>query len=351
MQTSDLQFNIIYTPGSAIALAGFVHSLLKWSDCRFQLVANGCMHEEQAALSNLADSDSRLSYLCISENKMLSHNEALDTLQQQCTGEWFCAMDSDILACGPFLPEVAEFSSSDVITSCLPVWTIKSDETLPSRYQRIQGTHVRLANGLAIGCTYFMLYRNEVINRIRDRYNISFERFYWDVIPEPLQQTINSLGAAKNDYDTAIVMNLLITANGSQVTYVPLSNLVHLGGLSATKITDCLQFSRGKLDNLSIELKGTPLSPLTMWFADLYYGRKNIVEHLNLSEYANLAGRARRRAASAIYFSAVLASLLNNETPPEPPHLANDIVERRLREATDKIVQNWQATNRQTSAS
>jgi|GEM_PF-1126904 len=350
MQTSDLQFNIIYTPGSAIALAGFVHSLLKWSDCRFQLVANGCSYEEQTALSDLAASNSRLSYLCICEEKMLAHNEALDILQKQCSGEWFCAMDSDILASGPFLPEVANLSGSDVITSCLPVWAIASDAILPDHYKRLQGTHVKLENGLTIGCTYFMIYRNAVVNRIREQYDISFERFYWGAIPKGLQQTIELLGAAKNDYDTAIVMNLLITADGGRVSYTPLDNLLHLGGLSAINITDCTQFSRGKLDDLSIKLKGTPLSPLTMGFADLYYGRKNIAERLSLSEYANLAGRARRRGASARYFSAVLASMIDSTTPPDPPHLANEAIEKRLRAATHEILLTRQHMNNETQA-
>ena len=333
MNTSELLFNIVYTPGSVALLSPFIQSLLKWSDCRYQLIANGCDSNEQQLLRDLANSNSRLQYLCLSDTKMICHSDALDRLQLECKDEWFCAMDSDIIANGPFLEAVAAAADShDVITSCLPVWTTINDSTLKPSYKRLQGLHIRLANGLTVGCTCFILYRNADGTSIRARHGIGFERYYWEKIPDRHQQTIQLLDAEKNDYDTAIVLNMLLIASGGKVTYLQLDTLKHLGGLSSVSEITNAQFCRGAIDAFSIKWKNTLLTRPAMWLGDLYYGTKNIVEKLSLSEYINLAGRARRRAASALYFAAVLKALINSDKLPTVPHLANKIVEKELKE-------------------
>ena len=348
MITSELLFNIIYTPGSVALLSPFIQSLLKWSDCRYQLIANGCDSNEQRLLRDLANSNSRLKYLCLSDTKMISHSDALDKLQQDCNDEWFCAMDSDIFANGPFLDAVAAAADDhDVITSCLPVWTTTNDSTLKPSYKRLQGLHIRLANGLTVGCTYFILYRNADVNRIRTQHGVGFERYYWDKIPERHQQTIRSLDAEKNDYDTAIVLNMLIIAGGGNVAYLPLDSLKHLGGLSSISETKNTQFCRGTIDAFSIKWKNTSLTRPAMWLGDLHYGRKNIVEKLSPSEYINLAGRARRRAASALYFSAVLNALINSGKPPAVPHLANAAVEKNLKETAAALHKHYRTYSTQ----
>ena len=351
MITSELLFNIIYTPGSVALLSPFIQSLLKWSDCRYQLIANGCDSNEQRLLRDLANSNSRLKYLCLSDTKMICHSDALDRLQLKCNDEWFCAMDSDIFANGPFLDAVAAAADDhDVITSCLPVWTTTNDSTLKPSYKRLQGLHIRLANGLTVGCTYFILYRNADVNRIRTQHGVGFERYYWDKIPERHQQTIRSLDAEKNDYDTAIVLNMLIIAGGGKVAYLPLDSLKHLGGLSSISETKNTQFCRGTIDAFSIKWKNTSLTRPAMWLGDLHYGRKNIVEKLSPSEYINLAGRARRRAASALYFSAVLNALINSGKPPAVPHLANAAVEKNLKETAAALHKHYRtySTHNQT---
>jgi hypothetical protein len=348
MITSELLFNIIYTPGSVALLSPFIQSLLKWSDCRYQLIANGCDSNEQRLLRDLANSNSRLKYLCLSDTKMISHSDALDKLQQDCNDEWFCAMDSDIFANGPFLDAVAAAADDhDVITSCLPVWTTTNDSTLKPSYKRLQGLHIRLANGLTVGCTYFILYRNADVNRIRTQHGVGFERYYWDKIPDRHQQTIRSLDAEKNDYDTAIVLNMLIIAGGGNVAYLPLDSLKHLGGLSSISETKNTQFCRGTIDAFSIKWKNTSLTRPAMWLGDLHYGRKNIVEKLSPSEYINLAGRARRRAASALYFSAVLNALINSGKPPAVPHLANAAVEKNLKETAAALHKHYRTYSTQ----
>ncbi len=52
-----MRFHIIYTPSTVRTHTLFLPSLLTFSDYRFCLVANGCGHEEQRLLAELAARD------------------------------------------------------------------------------------------------------------------------------------------------------------------------------------------------------------------------------------------------------------------------------------------------------
>ena len=71
MKTAELQFNVIYTPGTVRYLTPFIASLLRWSDCRYRLVANGCSDDEVKLLSAVADLDDRLELLVMPEKRMV----------------------------------------------------------------------------------------------------------------------------------------------------------------------------------------------------------------------------------------------------------------------------------------
>ena len=70
MNTAELQFNIIYTPYTARYLSMFVPSLLEWMDCRFRIVANGCLPDEVEALRALCETSERLEFLMPSSDIM-----------------------------------------------------------------------------------------------------------------------------------------------------------------------------------------------------------------------------------------------------------------------------------------
>jgi len=338
MNTQDLQFNIIYTPDTVKYLSPFVHSLMKWSDSHFRLVANGCGSEERQYLNDLCAGNDRLQYLCISEDGMIDHGRSLNLLQKDHAGEWFCALDSDILATGNFTDELVRLSSSnDVISSCLPVWAIKGDDVLRKSFSRLQGTHVKLEDGLTIGTTYFLLYRNKLVNEIRSSLGVGFERYYWDKIPAEHQETIRTLGVEKTDYDTAIVFNLLLTARGGKVAYTALENLIHLGGISIARKNSAVQFRRGPVDLPALKLQKLPIADALMWCADLFYGNKNIVEDCSKAEYINLASRARRRTTASQYFYTLLHALVDGGELPPVPYMASRITERKLAAAADAV--------------
>jgi len=343
MDTSTLLFNIIYTPRTVATLSPFVHSLLEWSDCKYRLIGNGCDRDEQKMLEDLAATDPHLSYMNLSEDEIYEHFDVLNMLQPECEDEWFCCIDSDILAKGEFQSLLESIENNDAaISSCLPVWAIDSDKVLPTKFLRLQGTHIDLENGLHIGCTYFMIYNNNAVNMIRKEYGVGFERCWWDTLPEEQRTIIQKLGADKTDYDTAIVLNLLLTHEGYNVRYIDLPNLIHIGGVSEQKASHTIQFTRGTYDNWSIKLRGTPFSGLIMMFADLYYGKANIVEDLCWEEYINLASRARRRRAASIYFSFLLNRLLAGEQLPQLPHMANKHTEANVKAAAAEVITAYQ---------
>ena len=121
LQTADLQFNIIFTPYTVRYLKPFIASLLKWSDCRYRLVANALSSEDKDQLIELADQHDRLEFIVLSETGPIEHGKALRWLQERTESPWFCFMDSDIIATGPFLDQVAErLEHCDVISSGVP---------------------------------------------------------------------------------------------------------------------------------------------------------------------------------------------------------------------------------------
>lgn len=99
----SLCFHLIYTPGTVQPLRLLLYSLLKFSDCTFRLVANGCTRAERGDLQRLCAGNTRLSYIALPTPKIMLHGEALNYLQAQSQDQIFCFMDSDIYAVGEFL--------------------------------------------------------------------------------------------------------------------------------------------------------------------------------------------------------------------------------------------------------
>jgi len=338
MNTSDVQFNIIYTPDTAALLSPFVGSLLQWSDCSYRLISNGCPEAERNILKNLAARHDRLDYLCFSESGMIEHATVLNALQTEEQGEWFCALDSDIYASGPWLDTVAELSSDSAgIFTGLPTWCISDDTILPAKFERLQGTHVALSNGTSIGSTYFMVYNNAMVNRVRKETGVGFERYRWSDLPDEHKPVAEKYGARMFDYDTAIIMNLLITERGGKITYTDLPGITHLGGLAEDRSHRSKHYFRGRLDKLSYKLRSTGLDVPLMWYADLYYGALHSPQKLYWREYQSLSSRARRRFVASSYYFDVLNALVQNKPYREVPHIGNRAVESRLKHTADEL--------------
>jgi hypothetical protein len=333
MKSSDLQFNIIYTLHTPRYLVFFVHSLLRWTDCRYRLIANACSLEEVTCLQDFCKDEVRLDFMDLEVETIVQHGEVLDRLQQECEDDYFCFMDSDILATGRFMDEIlAEFSDAKAVTSCLPIWAAEDDITIPHNFKRLHGCYARADNGIVVGCTYFSVYDNSVVNEVRELTGIGFQiqQFQW--LTPAIQEVIRALGMEKFDYDTGIVLSLLMTARGAKISHKEPQTLCHLGGVSQSGPGRGVQviWYRGYLDRWAVRLRRTPFARPAMKIADLYYGKKDGPRGVGLSEAAVIGRRLRKRSMVARYYFLLLRALTEKTALPVVPYLADMAIETRV---------------------
>lgn len=343
MNTADLQFNIIFTPQTVEHLAPFVDSLLTWTDCQYCLVANGCPAADRERLQSLCAGKERLSYLVVSADAMLDHGSALDWLQERTTGEWFCFMDSDILATGSYLRELSDhLDQCDVFSAGHPLWYAPEDIVLPRGFKRWQGSYCASAEGITLGFTYFAVYRNSVLTAARARTGVGFRYCFWDDIAPAHQTTLARAGLQQIDYDTGKLLMALMHAEGARFRAAELPHLHHLGGVSARAEDTPAFHYRGRFDRLACSLAGGRLARPLLHLADTWYGLKRISPGLSAEQNAELSvaerrimqSRIRKRVNTARYFNALLHSLMAGTDEPEPPILGYGPAEQRIRAAS-----------------
>jgi hypothetical protein len=230
----DLTFHIIYTSGTVQYLSIFLFSLLKWSNCSFRLVANGCSSEEKQFLQSLCQNNPRLGFLDLPSKSMMKHGDALDYLHALENSEYFCFMDSDILATGEFMGEFVPYLARCAgVFSGSPIWCTREEQILPKSFPNMPGRYNRTQQGQCIGSSYFAIYNNEQLTRVLQPTGMSFNPYNWQDIPQPYQTQFDRMGLKKKNYDTGKVLNLALLAQekGSLVFREP-SSLIHIGGIS-----------------------------------------------------------------------------------------------------------------------
>lgn len=343
MNTADLQFNIIYTPNTVEYLSPLVHSLLKWTNCRYRLVANACSIEERRVLQELCRGDDRLEYLLASETEMLEHGKVLDWLQDQTDDEYFCFMDSDILATGSYMEQLGAYlNNCDVFSSGHPLWHAPEDITLPAHFQRWQGSYCASSDHKTLGFTYFAVYKNALLNQARRDTGVGFGYAYWSDIAPEHKKTLNRLGLRKIDYDTGKLLMALMLARGVRFQAAELKNMHHLGGVSARAGDEPAFFYRGRFDRVACRLFGGALAVPLLYLADSWYGARQPSPGLSAQQSRQLPfaerrimqSRARKRVNTARYFHAYLHGLLHGTPLPEVPILGHPPAERRIADAS-----------------
>ncbi len=185
MKSSELQFNIIFTPHTVACLAPFIESLLHWSDCRYRIVANACLPAEKSLLRELCSGSARLEYLDGPREIMVDHGSMLNWLHERTDSPWFCFMDSDILATAPFAAElIAYLEHCDVFSSGHPLWYAPEDIVLPPAFRRLHGIHFGTSDGITLGSTYFAVYDNRILSAAMAATGIDFRTRRWEQVPE-----------------------------------------------------------------------------------------------------------------------------------------------------------------------
>jgi len=338
MRTSDLQFNIIYTPGTVRYLTPFVVTLLKWSDCRYRLVANGCSADECRLLQAVCALDDRLELLIMPEQRMIPHGETLNFLHARTDNEHFCFMDSDILATGRFLDDFhGEIEQSELFSSGLPLWHSARDITIPKHFRHMHGIHAYTDNGLTIACDYFVVYDKRAFDAARTATGADLAVCGWQQIAPANQQVLQQLGQQRADYDSGKVLTLLMLARGARIRFRQSDKLLHIGGFTEAGVPQGgLLYSRGRLDSFASQFSGN-LGRLAFGLADAWYAwRRGPADNSRRENFA-LAGRIRRRTTTARYFYRLIVGLMDDKPVPAVPGLGDPVAEKRLADVSAVI--------------
>jgi hypothetical protein len=335
MDTSRLQFNIIYTPDTVRYLTPFVTTLLKWSDCRYRLISNGCSETEVKLLQRVTDLDERLELLVMPEARMIPHGEMLDFLYAREESEYFCFMDSDIVATAAFLEEFrADIENSACFSSCLPLWHDEGDITIPSWFRHMHGIHAYTEKGEIIACDYFVIFDKQKLGAAMQKSGVNMQVVGWQDLSAHAQEVLQRMEQKKADYDTGKVLTMLMLDNGDTVRYRQSDALKHIGGFTEVGAKKgALLYTRGTVDNIAAATPGNFL----IHCADIWYAWRAGARGNSWGENRILASRVRRRTATARYFYLLLVGLMDDKPVPAVPRLGDHRAEQQIRIVSDEI--------------
>lgn len=226
--------HIIYVRGTVDLLAPFLGTLLHRTTWSFRLVLNGCDDAEKRTLERYGrDFADRIELITIAKGNVLPHGEVLDMLLDAESSEYFCILDSDILAKGsPDLTQLLPAADEAARCSCLPMWHSTNDRELPVGSHIVAGRFLRAADGTFLGCTYAAAYRTEVLRRTLREWNLSLRAYKWDELSGEIQDELRRRGFEHRLFDTAKVANILMQTPDQPMMYVDIPELVHLGAQS-----------------------------------------------------------------------------------------------------------------------
>lgn len=326
----SLTFHIVYVPGSVAYLLPFVATLLRWSDCRFRLVANGCTPAETVLLQARCAAEPRLELLVIPTNRPLTHHDALNYLQARCQEPYFCFMDSDILAVGPFMDAITPHVATHAgVFAGAPLWMRPGDGVFHSSYDVICGEHDRTAAGLPLGGTFFAIYDNRVLTEFISTTGIGFEMRGWPQLPDSLRLWCVERGLAgpHHFYDTGKALNLGLLQQGHALAVLDSPHLYHLGGLSFIAKRAWYDEQNGLLG---------PWGAFYRTARAAYVGLRRRLKNEPVNRSRKLPFGRRRRIYGP-YFTALLAAAADGRTPPPLPAEDDPGVRARAANATAAI--------------
>jgi hypothetical protein len=201
------------------------------SGARFRFVTNGCPPEGIALLREFAEAHpDRIVEVFEAREEMGAHGVALDlVMESRDDGEWFCLVDPDIKARGPFLPEFRELlERHDGVGSGRGVWC--ESDVVPAGHPGVAGEHFFREDGFVFGSPHFSIYRRAALDDTIKRWGVTFRTAGPD-IPEETQAVLHENGHDYVIYDTGKVLNIMFQQEHSLVHYEH-PQLMHIGGMS-----------------------------------------------------------------------------------------------------------------------
>ena len=226
-------FNVVWTGRVFRFLRYFVASQIAQSDARFRFVVNGCAPDQIPMLEEFRDRHAgRVLEVLVVGDDMRAHGVALDeTFDQRHDGDYFCFIDPDILARGPFVAEFARSLADGIagVTSGRGVW--RDDDVIPPGQAGVSGEYFYAPDGFLFGSPHFAMYRREPIEATRARWGIGFRSAGPD-LPDEAKQRLVDIGRRYFLYDTGKILNIFLQEEGYTLRHFEHDALVHIGGLS-----------------------------------------------------------------------------------------------------------------------
>jgi hypothetical protein len=225
----NLTFYIIYTPDSFRLLKIAVKSLLKYTCYNYILVGNGLFDNESDEITKFVKFDNRLGYIDLPGSVVVPHGTALNHLFNISDSKYFCFMDSDVFAFRDFSRELeSKVHKNDVVSSCKPIeWLHKKSA------EGYRGHCTVAPSGKPVAVTYFSIYRRKKVERIINKYKISFERYMRrSQVPKKIQNLLTPEDQHTWKFNTVKLINILQAYNKQKFHYQEFDGLIHLGGVS-----------------------------------------------------------------------------------------------------------------------
>jgi hypothetical protein len=231
----DVVVNMIYTPGTVAALSRFIPLLVGNTPWRYRLVANHCGVAEENLLAWHAARSDRLAVHRLTTAEVLPLGKALCALYDQLPAEpIFAFMDSDIVVTGDLAAEFEPLlDQHEAVFSGTPIWAIPADQVLADDQTEVAGPHTHTPAGIALGSSYFGLYRRDTLDRVIRDCLVTLDK-YTDIsgCAAPFHRFLADHRLVRRDYVPPKLLNLAYTHLGLPIAYRESMNMHHIGGYS-----------------------------------------------------------------------------------------------------------------------
>lgn len=323
-----LIFHIIYIRGTVRLFHRFVYSLLAHSNCHFCLVSNACFEEEKQILRKMCLAEERLSFCDLPTTENWLHGKALTFLYKRNNADFFCFMDSDIFATGPFMNQFQSYLSQYLsLSSCSSLWMLETDKILPVDAKRIKGRYNRTLSGINIGSSYFAIYNCKLIEQMITPQKVSFDRIHWKEVDVSVKEQLKEQALVYEVYDTAKLLNLSLYIQGGTSLFFESKHLIHLGATSSNVLLEG-HFRKKKLVEFITPLTESYWKRLLLKLFGFSDGFKKIF-------YSGVEQKTYdcsvRKAIVSTYFLKLIDSLIFKQPLPSIPWLAPSEKEIQIR--------------------
>jgi hypothetical protein len=168
----------------------------------------------------------------VTSTTMVNHGAALDAVREsRDDGDFFCFIDPDILARGPFVGTFAEALDGTCagVTSGRGVWV--DDDRVPAGHPGVAGEHFYSQDGYLFGSPHLAMYRSGPLAETVDRWNVGFVSAGGD-LSDAARAVLRAAGHDYFIYDTGKLVNILFQEDGNRLCHFEHPQLMHIGGVT-----------------------------------------------------------------------------------------------------------------------